>query len=199
MRIKSILESLLFVSDKPLEPKEVAEILEISKKDIEEKIEELIQDYKNRDAGICIIKVAGGYKMCAAPSNEEWIRKMYKERNKRKLSTASLETLAIIAYKQPITKPEIEAIRGVDVSGVIKHLLDIGLIKIGGRKDVPGRPFIYITTKKFLEHFGLNSLDELPNLEEFAGFYQDFEAQSTGEEKKDALITETSVGDKNEK
>ena len=106
--------------------------------------------------------------MCANSANEEWIKKLYKERNKQKLSRASLETLAIIAYRQPITRLEIEEIRGVDSSGVIHHLLDLELISIRGKKEVPGRPFLYVTTKKFLEYFGLNSLEDLPNLEEFS-------------------------------
>ena len=95
---------------------------------------------------------------------------MYREKNKQKLSSASLETLAIIAYKQPITKMEIESIRGVNADGVTRHLVKLGLIKCAGRKEVVGRPFLYITTRKFLEYFGLNNLKDLPNLEEFSGF-----------------------------
>ena len=105
--------------------------------------------------------------MCSTPQNEAWVKEMYRERGKQKLSNASLETLAIVAYKQPITRMEIEAVRGVNVDGVTKHLVDLGLIKIGGRKEVIGRPFLYITTRKFLEYFGLNALKDLPKLEEF--------------------------------
>jgi len=168
MKIKSIIESLLFVSDKPLSLQELAEVLKKDKKEIEKSIKDLAEEYKSKEAGISIIKVAGGYRMCANSSNEEWIKKLYKERNKQKLSRASLETLAIIAYRQPITRLEIEEIRGVDSSGVIHHLLDLELISIRGKKEVPGRPFLYVTTKKFLEYFGLNSLEDLPNLEEFS-------------------------------
>lgn len=168
MRIESIVESLLFVSDKPLSLQELAELLGKDKKEIEKAIKNLTDEYKSRGAGISIIKVAGGYRMCANSSNEEWIKKLCKEKNKQKLSRASLETLAIIAYRQPITRLEIEEIRGVDSSGVIHHLLDLGLISIRGKKEVPGRPFLYVTTKKFLEYFGLNSLEDLPNLEEFS-------------------------------
>jgi segregation and condensation protein B len=106
--------------------------------------------------------------MCSSPENETWVKKMYQERTKQKLSTAALETLAITAYKQPITRVEIEAIRGVNVDGVVRKLTDLGLIKIGGRKDVVGKPFLYITTRKFLEYFGINTLKDLPKLEEFA-------------------------------
>ena len=106
--------------------------------------------------------------MCSAPDNETWVKKMYQERSKQKLSTASLETLAVIAYKQPVTRVEIEAIRGVNVDGVARKLSELGLIKIAGRKDVIGKPFLYITTRKFLEYFGINTLKDLPKLEEFA-------------------------------
>ena len=105
--------------------------------------------------------------MCSRPESEHWIKKMYQERGKQKLSLPSLETLAIIAYKQPITRMEIESIRGVNIDGVVRHLLDLGLIKTEGRKEVVGRPFLYITTRKFLEYFGLNVLKDLPRLEEF--------------------------------
>jgi segregation and condensation protein B len=168
-KIKSIIESLLFINEKSIGVEELKQVIEIDKKEIEKYIEELSQEYQRRNAGICIVKVAGGYQMCSLPDNEPWIKKMYKEKYKYKLSSASLETLAIIAYKQPITRMEIEAIRGVNIDGVIKHLLDLGLIKIAGRKKVIGRPFMYTTTRKFLEYFGLNSLDDLPNLEEFVG------------------------------
>ncbi len=170
MNIKPILESLLFVNEKPLDIKELAQILGLDKKEIEKNLEEIAREYQQRRAGICIVKVAGGYQMCAHPDNEEWIRKMYHERNRYRLSHASLETLAIVAYKQPITRPEIESIRGVNIDGVIRHLLELGLIKEGGRKEVPGRPFLYVTTRKFLEYFGLNSLEDLPKLEDFSEF-----------------------------
>ena len=166
-RIKSIVESMLFINEHPLETKELAEVLNVSKKDIERAADELIEELKAHNAGMCIVKIAGGYQMCSVPENEEWVRKLYSERTKRKLSTAALETLAIIAYKQPITKMEIESIRGVNADGVTKNLTDAGLIKIGGRKEVVGRPFLFITTRKFLEYFGLNAIKDLPKLDEF--------------------------------
>jgi segregation and condensation protein B len=167
IKIKSIAESLLFVNEKPIEIEELNEILNVDKKAIEEALEELITDYATRASGISIVKVAGGFQMCSSPENEMWIKKMYRERGKQKLSVPSLETLAIISYKQPITRMEIESIRGVNIDGVMKHLTDLGLIKIEGRKEVPGRPFLYVTTRKFLEYFGLNALKDLPKLEEF--------------------------------
>jgi len=166
-KIKSIAESLLFVNEKPIEIAELSEILSVDKGAIEEALEELVTDYTNKTCGISIVKVAGGFQMCSSPESEMWIKKMYRERGKQKLSVASLETLAIISYKQPITRMEIESIRGVNIDGVMKHLTDLGLIKIEGRKEVPGKPFLYVTTRKFLEYFGLNALKDLPKLEEF--------------------------------
>tara|TARA_B100000315_G_C14567235_1_gene583598 strand:- start:82 stop:783 length:702 start_codon:yes stop_codon:yes gene_type:complete len=167
-RTKSILESLLFINERPLEMSEFLETLEVNKKEILLALDELSKEYRQRNSGICIVNVAGGYQMCSSPENETWVKKMYQERTKQKLSTAALETLAITAYKQPITRVEIEAIRGVNVDGVVRKLTDLGLIKIGGRKDVVGKPFLYITTRKFLEYFGINTLKDLPKLEEFA-------------------------------
>jgi segregation and condensation protein B len=167
-QIKSIIESLLFINERPIEMLELVGVLEVDKKDVLITLNELTLEYKTRNSGVCIVQVAGGYQMCSSPESEPWVKKMYQERNKQKLSTASLETLAIIAYKQPITRIEIEAIRGVSADSVVRKLTDLGLTKIGGRKDVIGKPFLYITTRKFLEYFGINSLKDLPNLEEFA-------------------------------
>lgn len=166
-KIKSILESLLFINERPIEINELIQVLEIDKNEIENSLEELSADYQRRQSGICIVKVAGGYQMCSSPENELWVKKMYRERGRQKLSIASLETLAIVAYKQPITRVEIEAIRGVNVDGVVRNLLELGLIKISGRKEVIGRPFLYTTTRTFLEYFGINSLKDLPKLEDF--------------------------------
>lgn len=166
-KIKSIIESLLFINERPLEIDEICEVVEVDKRKVKTVLDDLIKDNDKR-GGICIVEVAGGYQMCSVPQNEVWVKKMYQQRSKQKLSIASLETLAIIAYKQPATRIEIESIRGVNVDGVIRHLLDLGLIKTGGRKDVVGKPFLYITTRKFLEYFGLNNLKDLPKMEEFA-------------------------------
>ncbi len=166
-KTKSIVEALLFINERPIETTELTQVLEASRKEIEATLDALSLEYQKRNSGICIVKVAGGYQMCSAPDNETWVKKMYQERTKQKLSTASLETLAVIAYKQPVTRIEIEAIRGVNVDGVSRKLLELGLIKIAGRKDVIGKPFLYITTRKFLEYFGINALKDLPKLEEF--------------------------------
>ncbi|MCK4809646.1 MAG: SMC-Scp complex subunit ScpB [Candidatus Omnitrophica bacterium] len=193
MNIEAILESLLFVNEKPIETRELVNLLGLNKKEIEGKLENLSSQYKERGSGICIVKIAGGYQMCSAPFNEEWIRKMYREKNKSRLSSASLETLAIVAYKQPITRPEMEAVRGVNVDGVTRHILELGLIKEAGRKDVPGRPFFYITTRKFLEYFGLNFLEDLPKLEEFSEFGKGMEESGLANNSADNS-RETSSG-----
>ena len=173
-KIKSIIESLLFINERPIEMNELKDVLiDTNKKEILEAFDQLMFEYNQRKSGICIVKVAGGYQMCSTPDNETWIKRMYQERSKQKLSTACLESLAIIAYKQPVTRIEIEAIRGVNVDGVVKKLSDLGLIKIAGRKDVIGKPFLYITTRKFLEYFGINSIKDLPKLEEFIALAED--------------------------
>ncbi len=166
-KVKSILEALLFINERPIDVNELTQVLETSRKETVAMLEKLSLEYRQRSSGICIVKVAGGYQMCSAPDNETWVKKMYQERTKQKLSTAALETLAVIAYKQPVTRIEIEAIRGVNVDGMVRKLNELGLIKIAGRKDVVGKPFLYITTRKFLEYFGINALSDLPKLEEF--------------------------------
>lgn len=169
LKIKSIIESLLFVNEKPIQIPEISRLLEIKSKEIRQAVDELQTDYQKRKSGISIISIAGGFQMSSAPVNEPWVKKMYKHQNRQKLSTASLETLAIIAYKQPITRVEIEQLRGVNVDNIVRKLAELGLIKTAGKKEVMGRPFLYVTTRKFLEYFGINSLDDLPNLEEFVG------------------------------
>ncbi|MCF7874980.1 MAG: SMC-Scp complex subunit ScpB [Candidatus Omnitrophica bacterium] len=184
-KVKSILESLLFVNERPIQLAEISRILELKNKEIKRAFETLKDEYKNRDSGIAIVSVAGGYQMCSAPFNEPWIKKMYSHQNKQKLSTASLETLAIIAYKQPITRVEIEEIRGVNVDGVVRKLGELGLVKTAGRKEVVGKPFLYITTRKFLEYFGINSLEDLPNLEEFVNLAEKENIVSQEEKKEE--------------
>ena len=155
----------MFVNEKPIPAEEFSRVLGKEKKEVLQALEQLSLEYQSRRSGICVVKVAGGYQMCSSPTNAEWVKKFYKHKFKQKLSNAALETLAIIAYKQPVTKLEIESIRGVNADGVVKNLLNIGVIKIVGRKKVVGRPLMYGTTRQFLEYFGLNSLDELPKID----------------------------------
>ncbi|GAQ94898.1 segregation and condensation protein B [Thermodesulfovibrio aggregans] len=165
-QIKGIIESLLFVAEKPLSIKILHTILNIHESYLKEIIYELAEEYKRRNSGIMIIKIEDSYQMVTNPQYADWI-KIFKQQTNNKLSEQALETLAIIAYKQPITKAEIEKIRGVNSDYAIKTLMEKKLIKIVGKKEVPGRPFVYGTTKEFLKLFGLSSLNELPGIIDF--------------------------------
>ncbi len=165
---KSLLEGLLFFSGEPLTSSTIKGITEIEEPEIKKLMSELIAEYRDRDGGILIAEIAGGYQMITNPAYGHWIRKLRGSQISSRLSLASLETLAIIAYRQPIIKAEIEQIRGVNSDGVIKTLLERRLIKIMGRKEAPGKPLLYGTTKEFLQYFGLNDLAELPTLKDLA-------------------------------
>ncbi len=164
--LKSIIESLLFVADTPVTRNRLAEVLEgVSQDEIAAALNELGSDCENSRRGVRLVEVAGGYQMRTPAANADWIKKFLGGRPAR-MSRATLETLAIIAYRQPITKAEIEAIRGVDVDGVIQTLLERQLVRAVARKDVPGRPFLYGTTAEFLQLFNLKDLTHLPTLKE---------------------------------
>ncbi len=164
--IKSIIESLLFVADGPLTIQRLGEVLEgAEKEDLRSTLDELQAELENSGRGVRLVEVAGGYQLRTAKVNADWIKKFLGGRPAR-MGRATLETLAIIAYRQPITRAEIEAIRGVDVDGVINTLLDRSLIRAVARKDVPGRPFLYGTTPGFLQLFNLKDLTHLPTLKE---------------------------------
>jgi len=164
--VKSIIESLLFVADGPVTLQRFQEVIEASNKDeIRSALVELQKELENGPRGVRLVEVAGGYQMRTAKGNAEWVKKFLGGRPAR-MGRATLETLAIIAYRQPITKAEIEAIRGVDVDGVISTLLERELVRAVARKDVPGRPFLYGTTQQFLELFNLKDLTQLPTLKE---------------------------------
>ena len=165
-QLKSILESLLFASEGPLTVARFAEVLEgVERKEIAGVLAEMQAEYDAAARGFRLTEVAGGFQMRTARENADWVKKLYRDRPAR-MSRATLETLAIIAYKQPITRAEVEAIRGVDVDGVVATLLDRRLIRIVARKDVPGRPFLYGTTPDFLQLFNLKDLSQLPTLKE---------------------------------
>lgn len=164
--VKSILESLLFVADGPQSVQRFGEALESVELDlIQEILNELQSEMAGPGRGIRLVEVAGGYQLRTAKANADWVKKFLGGRPAR-MGRATLETLAIIAYRQPITKAEIEAIRGVDVDGVITTLLERNLIRAVARKDVPGRPFLYGTTAEFLQLFNLKDLSHLPTLKE---------------------------------
>ncbi|OGL38980.1 MAG: SMC-Scp complex subunit ScpB [Candidatus Schekmanbacteria bacterium RIFCSPHIGHO2_02_FULL_38_11] len=170
-KIKAIAEALIFVSDIPLSINKINEVLD--KTDvatIKTAILQLQDEYEKGGKGIQIIEVANGYKMCTRSEYSDYVTKLFTHRKKAKLSAQALETLAVIAYKQPVTKPEIEEIRGVNIIGVLKTLLDRNMIKILGKKDAVGRPILYGTTREFLEYFGLKDLTDLPTLKDFSEF-----------------------------
>lgn len=167
--LKPILEALLFVSADPLSLNRLCEVLDgIDRTRIVECLNELRDEYRRADHGLTLVEVAGGYQLATVPEAAPWLRKLSVTKAPPRLSKPALETLAIVAYKQPLTRPEIEAIRGVDVAGVVKTLMDRRLVKIVGRKDVPGRPMMFGTTKEFLQAFGLKDLSDLPTLRDFA-------------------------------
>jgi segregation and condensation protein B len=166
--LKAIVEALIFASPDPLTPKAIFKLLDNEPKDeVLAAIAELKKDYDLR-GGLQLVEVAGGYQIVTRPDLHEWVRRLFHERSSARLTVQGLETLAVIAYKQPITALEITEIRGVNTSGVLSTLLERHLIKIVGRKNVVGRPFLYATTKEFLIRFGLKDLHDLPKIEDMA-------------------------------
>lgn len=166
---KKIIETLLFITDRPVKPGRLSEVVEtVSAKQVLAIIEELTREYAQTGRAVQIVEVGGGFQMATKPEYGRWVRKLYNEKMTTKLSNAALETLAIIAYKQPITRAEMESIRGVDVAGPLERLLERGLVRVVGKKDTIGRPMVYGTTDEFLRMFGLNKVSELPDLQVFA-------------------------------
>jgi segregation and condensation protein B len=166
--LKAILEALIFASPEPLTPKAIFKLLATEpKEDIQAALAQLKQDY-DRPGGLQLVEVAGGYQIVTRQDLHDWVRRLFHERTTQKLTVQALETLAVIAYRQPITAAEITDVRGVNTSGVLNTLLERHLIKIVGRKQVVGRPFLYATTREFLIRFGLNDLADLPKVEDMA-------------------------------
>jgi segregation and condensation protein B len=166
--LKPIVEALIFASPDPLTPKALYKLLESEpKEDVTAALEALKRDYE-RPSGLQLVEVAGGYQIVTKAELHEWVRRLFQERSAQRLSVQALETLAVIAYKQPITALEVSEIRGVNTSGVLGTLIDRRLVKVAGRKRVVGRPFLYATTREFLIRFGLKDLTDLPRIEEMA-------------------------------
>jgi segregation and condensation protein B len=166
----AVLEALVFASPEPITPKQIFKLLDDEPKEhVEAALRELETRYEARGGGLQVVRVAGGYQIVTRPELADSVRRMFHERTTHKLSVQALETLAVIAYKQPITAAEITEIRAVNTSGVIGTLLERGLVKISGRKQVVGRPFLYSTTREFLDRFGLRDLADLPKVEDMAG------------------------------
>ncbi len=165
--LKAIVEALIFVSDTPITSSGIEGVLEdVKGKEISSAIDDLIREYEERNGGIFLREVAGGYQFRTGEAVGSWVQSLKGQRPVA-LSPAAMETLAVVAYRQPVMRSEIEKVRGVDISGTLRGLLEKNLVRIVGRKDVPGRPMIYGTTRKFLETFGLKTLSDLPTLREF--------------------------------
>jgi segregation and condensation protein B len=161
-----VVEALLFASDTPLEAERIREVLELS--DVAEAralVEELRAGYAAADRALTIVEVGGGYRMVSRPDIAPWLVRLARSRTRQRLSRPAVETLAIIAYRQPVSRPEVDAIRGVNSEGVLDNLLERRLVRVAGRKDAPGRPFLYETTREFLVAFGLRDLADLPRVE----------------------------------
>ncbi len=167
LEIKPILESLIFVSETPVRIERLAEALDVDKESLKVPLHELVEEYRQRNGGFLLQEVAGGFQFRSRSEYAEWIRRLQKNKPFR-FSRAALETLAIIAYRQPVTRAEVEYLRGVDSGGVVKTLLEKHLIRILGKKDIAGRPLLYGTTSDFLQLFGLADLSSLPTLKEFS-------------------------------
>ncbi|MBI1824565.1 MAG: SMC-Scp complex subunit ScpB [Nitrospirae bacterium] len=165
--LKQIIESILFVATEPVPVEKIREVTGAEKKTVIQAVNDLISHFRSENHGLQVVEIAGGYQMLTLSENSPWVKKFLTVKTTGRLSKPGLETLAIIAYKQPIIRSEVESIRGVDSGGVIRTLLERRLVKIVGRKEMPGKPMLYGTTKEFLEYFGLNNLSGLPTLKEF--------------------------------
>lgn len=184
--IRAILEAILFVSAEPLTVERCVSVLgQVTKADVRRALGRMELDYRERTGALQLVQVAGGYRLVTRPEYASWIRRLEKAKSQAKLSRSAIEALAIIAYRQPVVRGELEKIRGVETSGVIRTLLERKLVRIVGRKDEPGRPIMYGTTKQFLEHFGLKDLTELPPLREF---------KELGEGDQASLLEDTVMG-----
>jgi segregation and condensation protein B len=167
--IKAVLEALIFASPQPVTAREIVKVLGgVSKEDWHAALGELQAEYSRDGRGLQIVEIAAGWQITTRPEYNDWVRELLDPKTPTRLSIQALETLAVVAYKQPVTLPEIIDLRGVKSGGVMKTLLEKRLIRIVGRKEVVGRPILYGTTKQFLLHFGLKDLAELPKIEEFA-------------------------------
>ncbi|MDD5226291.1 MAG: SMC-Scp complex subunit ScpB [Candidatus Omnitrophica bacterium] len=166
-KAKLVVEALIFASSKSLTPAEIRKVTKVlTVGQIQKIVAELKEDYQKTERCFELLEIAGGYELSTRREFAPWILKIELQRKARQATQSALETLAILAYKQPLTRAEIEALRGVDTSGVLNTLMEKNFIKIVGKKEVPGRPFMYGTTEKFLEHFGLKELRDLPSIDE---------------------------------
>jgi segregation and condensation protein B len=169
--LEAAVEAVLFAAGEAVAPKEIAAAFEsVGEEEVVRTLETLRSRFERTGSGIALERVAGAYRLVTRADVGPWIRKFFRQRNRARLSPAALETLAIVAYRQPVTAPEVQAIRGVDPGGALKSLLDKKLVRILGRKKVVGNPLLYGTSKQFLLHFGLDRLEDLPSIDEFEEF-----------------------------
>jgi len=167
--LKSIIESLIFASPDPVSLKVIVKTIDSEPPEhVAEALASVCQEWKDRSGGLQLVEVAGGYQIVTKPELHEWVRRLFHEHSKQRLSIPALETLAVVAYRQPVTGPEITEIRGVNTSGVLGTLVERRLVKVIGRRAVIGRPFLYATTREFLDRFGLKDLEDLPKVEDMA-------------------------------
>jgi segregation and condensation protein B len=184
--LPQVIEALLFSAKKPLSTKEIVDLMKrasaaadfspeefgnVRPAEVAAALEQLKLEYVQQQRAFQLIEKAEGWQLASDPAYAQWLRELYPEPKPARLSAPALETLAIIAYRQPITRADVEAVRGVTIEGVLQNLMERGLVKISGRAEIPGRPLLYETTQFFLDHFGLRNLDELPNVEELRTRY----------------------------
>src|SRR5438309_3044405 len=212
MTLARVVESLLFSAQKPLSAKEMVDVIKragqvdelspnefakVRESEVAAALEELKIEYGQQERAFQLIEKAEGWQLATDPAYANWVQQLYPVPKPARLSAPALETLAIIAYRQPITRADVEAVRGVTIDGVLQNLLERGLVKIAGRAEIPGRPLLYETTEFFLDHFALRNLDELPNVEELSKRYLPTapRPQPAVQEELNAPTTETARGD----
>jgi segregation and condensation protein B len=186
MTLAKVIEALLFSTQRPLSAKEIVDVIKragqvdelspnefakVRASEVAAALEELKIEYVQQERAFQLVEKAEGWQLATDPAYANWVRQLFPAPKPARLTAPALETLAIIAYRQPITRPDVEAVRGVAIDGVLQTLMDRGLVKISGRAEIPGRPLLYETTQFFLDHFGLRNLDELPNVEELRKRY----------------------------
>jgi segregation and condensation protein B len=186
MTLAKVIEALLFSTQRPLSAKEIVDVIKLGGQvdelspnefakvrppEVAAALEELKIEYGQQERAFQLVEKAEGWQLATDPAYANWVRQLFPAPKPARLTAPALETLAIIAYRQPITRPDVEAVRGVAIDGVLQTLMERGLVKIGGRAEIPGRPLLYETTQFFLDHFGLRNLDELPNVEELRKRY----------------------------
>lgn len=184
--LAQVIEALLFSAHKPISAKEIVDLIKranesadfsandfgnVRPAEVAAALEQLKIEYVQQQRAFQLVEKAEGWQLATDPAYAQWVRELFPEPKPARLSAPALETLAIIAYRQPITRPDVEAVRGVTIDGVLQNLMERGLVKIGGRAEIPGRPLLYETTQFFLDYFGLRNLDELPNVEELRKRY----------------------------